>query len=224
MESFDRFSAQYTEILDASTRISGEGSAYFSEYKAQYVARSVTTSFSGKILDFGCGVGLLAGFVKKYLCRAELHGFDVSSASIGMVDRALVAQGRFTSDLAAIDAEYDLILLSNVLHHVAVASRQRTVVRLREHLSPGGRLIVFEHNPVNPLTRLVVAGCPFDKGVHLLPPREVSAYMREAGLRLRRHDYIVFFPRPLAWLRPLEARLSWCPLGAQYALAGERDA
>jgi hypothetical protein len=32
----------------------------------------------------------------------------------------------------------------------------------------------------------------------------------------------VFFPRPLARLRPLEPRLRWLPLGAQMLVIGER--
>jgi hypothetical protein len=43
-----------------------------------------------------------------------------------------------------------------------------------------------------------------------------------AGLRDVRLDYIVFFPRILAALRPLEPRLGWLPLGAQVLVTGTR--
>jgi hypothetical protein len=47
---------------------------------------------------------------------------------------------------------------------------------------------------------------------------------RYFGLQIVRRDYIVFFPRLLSWLRPLEPRLSRCLAGAQYALAAGRTA
>jgi hypothetical protein len=42
------------------------------------------------------------------------------------------------------------------------------------------------------------------------------------ALDVLRRDFIVFFPRPLALLRPLEPRLNWCPFGAQYVLIGAK--
>ena len=66
--------------------------------------------------------------------------------------------------------------------------------------------------------------CPFDKDVVLLARSEISQYVEKAQLRLIRRDYIVFMPRILSWLRLLEPWLAWLPLGAQYALIGEKHA
>jgi hypothetical protein len=41
-----------------------------------------------------------------------------------------------------------------------------------------------------------------------------------ADFRILRSDFIVFFPRWLAPLRPLEPHLNWIPCGAQYAVVG----
>ncbi len=97
-------------------------------------------------------------------------------------------------------------------------------MELAAHLSPGGRLILFEHNPWNPLTRWVVRHCPFDEGVTLLHPREVYRYFASAGLSVRRRDYVVFFPKLLRAFRALEPSLSWLPVGAQFAIVGEKHA
>jgi hypothetical protein len=51
--------------------------------------------------------------------------------------------------------------------------------------------------------------------------REAATYFGEAGLRVTRRDYIVFMPRLLKWLRPLEPCLAGVPLGAQYVVIGE---
>jgi hypothetical protein len=41
---------------------------------------------------------------------------------------------------------------------------------------------------------------------------------------LMRRDYIVFMPRFLAFLRPLEPWLTWLPMGAQYVVLAEKHA
>lgn len=222
MEQFDQFSEDYKDMLDQHVSVSGESSEYFTEYKARYVAKLVSNIAPAKLLDFGCGVGLLSSFLKKYLPNCTLHGYDVSSASIDMVDEGLLAQGLFATDISRLANDYDLIVASNVLHHIDPRNRQDTIMGLRDRLTPGGKIIVFEHNPANPLTRKVVDSCPFDEGVVLLPPKETITYISKAKLRVKRRDYIVFFPRTLALFRPLEPLISWCPLGAQYALVGEK--
>jgi hypothetical protein len=90
-------------------------------------------------------------------------------------------------------------------------------------MKQGGRLIVIEHNPINPFTRHVVATCPFDKGVVLLPRRQTRQLARDAGLTVDKADFIVFFPRPLTMFRFLEPALTRCPLGAQYAVVGVKN-
>ncbi len=219
---FDQFAGDYKQILDETLAISGEDSAYFAEYKARYLARILSRDFSGKVLDFGCGIGLLSGFLKQHLPKSRIDGFDVSRESLDRVHSALVEQGLFTSNSDLLAGDYDLIVLANVMHHIVVAQRQMVIEDIAGHLAPHGKLAIFEHNPANPVTRRVVDRCPFDKHVTLLAPSETSQYLRKARLRLVRTDYIVFMPRLLSCLRPLERCLAWLPLGAQYALSGEK--
>jgi SAM-dependent methyltransferase len=221
---FDRFAEDYAPILDQSIAVSGEDSAYFAEYKALYLRRLLGASFSGKILDFGCGVGLLSRFLRKHLPAAQLDGFDLSQESISKIDPALCSQGVFTSDSNALGHAYELIVVANVMHHVPPQQRPGVVQNLAARLSRGGRLSIFEHNPANPVTRWVVERCPFDDDAILLPPAETAGHVTAAALRLQRRDYIVFMPSFLAWLRPLESSLRWLPLGAQYVtVAAKHD-
>ena len=222
MEQFDRFAGDYRQALDRCVGISGEGSDYFSRYKAQYVGRALGRDFRGKLLDFGCGVGLLAAFVKQELPGCRLDGYDISATSIREVPAELTAAGTFVTDLAKLDEAYDAVILSNVMHHVAPERRQEFLFQLCGRLARGGKLFVFEHTPANPVTRWIVARCEFDRDAVLLPMAEGVAWVRSAGLRLLRCDYIVFFPRPLAFLRVLEPWMVWCPAGAQYALVAGR--
>jgi hypothetical protein len=82
-----------------------------------------------------------------------------------------------------------------------------------------GLTVVFEHNPLNPLTRRVVRDCAFDEGVELLGRRELERLYRAAGLAVVEAEYLLFFP----WRADaLERRLTWLPFGAQYVVAGRR--
>jgi SAM-dependent methyltransferase len=120
-----------------------------------------------------------------------------------------------SSEDALPDAHFVSAICSGVLHHVPLAERRGLLSRLRTKLRPGGRLYVFEHNPLNPLTRRAVADCPFDDDAVLLWPWQLRPLFRSAGFEVERIDYIVFFPRLLAKLRPLEPYLRRVVLGAQ---------
>lgn len=222
MGNFDHYADTYKRIHTENIRVTGEDSEYFALYKARYIARRIGPRFSGRILDYGCGVGMIANFLRQALPLAGVDGFDPSDASLAQVDSDTRAQGTFTSDWTQIGRHYDLIVVTNVMHHVPPAERQEVISRLRDHLLPNGMLIIVEHNPLNPLTRWAVANCAFDDDAVLLPAAETSGYVSRSGLESVRRDFIVFFPRLLAWLRPLEPFLSWCPAGAQYVLIAQR--
>jgi 2-polyprenyl-3-methyl-5-hydroxy-6-metoxy-1,4-benzoquinol methylase len=220
---FDRFAGDYERILNQSVAASGEDSAYFSEYKARYLQRLLTPAFSGKVLDFGCGIGLLSGFLKKHLPAIHIDGFDVSRDSIQKVDFALTQQGLYTTDSTQLSRDYQLIVAANVLHHIPREERQNVFRELADRLAHNASLIVFEHNPANPVTRWVVERSPFDHDALLLPPTETRGYASAASLAVLRRDYIVFMPRFLAWLRPLEPWLAWLPAGAQYVVVARKN-
>ena len=219
---FDRFSDTYEQMVNQSVWLAGEGAEYFAELKARYLAHFLGPTFCGKVLDFGCGVGLLSGFVLSCLPGCQLHGYDLSRASLGQIRPEVSKRGNFTSLEHELDTDYDVIVVANVMHHVAKAGRQNLILSLERRLGEAGTLAIFEHNPLNPLTRWAVKQCPFDVGVTLLWPREVRKYCAAAGLVPRRQHYITFFPRKLASLRFLEPALTWCPLGAQYAVMADR--
>ena len=212
MQSFDQFASNYRDVLDGSVG----SAAYFADGKAAWIARQVGAGFSGRILDFGCGVGLLAEALARHLPTAQLTGFDVSAESLAAAPVALHQRVRFTSDPAEMGQDHDLAVVSNVLHHVPPAQRDGILADLATRLAPGGKLLIFEHNPLNPVTRVVVARCPFDDDAILLWPKEALTRLGRVGLQVRPRAYVAFFPKPLAVLRGLEARLGWCPLGAQY--------
>ena len=82
-------------------------------------------------------------------------------------------------------------------------------------------LLIFEHNPRNPLTRFIVNRCPIDASANLLRASETRVLLAAAGYRDIRERYYLFLPqfayRVLGWAEPL---LSPTRLGGQFCTAG----
>ena len=223
LAEFDTFAANYQDLVSDSVRLTGESSDYFAAYKAEYIARRIAPPQGSKVLDYGCGIGLLSKHLRDRLPGTRVDGFDVSQDSIDRVDATLRGQGTFTSNTQALGRAYDVIVLANVLHHVRPAERKDLIRQAAARLAHGGKIVVFEHNPINPLTQWAVSQCSFDEDAILLPIRETQGYFGRDQLWVTSCDYIVFFPRWLQRFRPLEPSLRWCPLGAQYAVVASRN-
>jgi 2-polyprenyl-3-methyl-5-hydroxy-6-metoxy-1,4-benzoquinol methylase len=172
LAAFDAVAVNYAKLVTQNVWITGESSDYFAAYKALYIARRIVPRNGAKILDYGCGVGLLSGHLKRALIGARIDGFDVSKDSIERVSADLLNQGTFTTDFESLSQAYDVVVISNVLHHVARADRRGLILKSASRLATDGKLVVFEHNPINPLTRWAVSQCPFDEDALLLSNRE----------------------------------------------------
>jgi SAM-dependent methyltransferase len=215
---FDAYAETYTALHDQSITASGESSEYFAHYKLSCLERLVGPGFTEPVLDYGCGVGaLLEHLVRRF---PSVEGYDPSTESL--------EQARLRAPSAVLharpddlpDGHFGLIVLANVLHHVPPTERPALVKSLLPKLEPErGRLVVFEHNPLNPLTRRAVAACAFDDDAILLWPRELTRLLRDNGYSASLR-FIVFFPRLLARLRFAEPYLGWLPLGAQMMSVG----
>lgn len=216
---FDEYAKSYDALHAASIGASGESTEYFAAYKLDCLSR-ISAPESEPILDFGCGIGnLTEQLVKRF---GKVHGFDPSKESVA-VAKSRAPNAVFYEETSQIpEASFETAVLSGVLHHIAPQERSPLLREVVGKLRPGGRLVVFEHNPLNPLTQKAVAACPFDDDAILLSPWGAKRLLRDAGLLEIRLDYIVFFPRFLGFLRPLEPRLRRVLLGAQMMLVARR--
>lgn len=213
---FDRYADTYDEVLDSTVPGALKENAYFAEYKIALMARRLRTRRVDKILDFGCGPGRSLFFIRQYFPAAELHGFDLSPASLDAARRRM-PQTRLTADWAELSSvRYDCILAANVFHHIPEEERKSAMVKCRNLLTPDGRLFLFEHNPFNPVTRWIFERCPFDQDARMLYKTETEVLANGAGLKIIDSAYTLFFPKQLAFLRGLEPALRRLPLGAQY--------
>jgi 2-polyprenyl-3-methyl-5-hydroxy-6-metoxy-1,4-benzoquinol methylase len=218
---FDAYADDYVAVHQQNIAITGEKPEYFAIYKLRCLERLVGASFDQPVLDYGCGVGMLTQQLGGRFPQVE--GYDPSEQSVTSA-RKRAPRTRFHTSLADVpNGRFGLVIMSGVLHHVNPPERDGVIRQAIQKLRPGdGRLVVFEHNPLNPLTRRAVAQCAFDDDAILLWPWEARRLLRGAGLRAVTLRFIVFLPRLLAPLRFIEPHLGAVPLGAQVMLVGTR--
>ena len=153
----------------------------------------------------------------------RLSGIDVSTQSI-----AQARAGNDQSDYQAFDGKtipydsgsFDLATAICVLHQVTPAEWLSFVAEMRRVVRPGGLVCIIEHNPANPLTRLAVMRCEFDRDAKLLHAGKTQALMAESGLREIGARYFLLLPWETTLARKIEAGLRHLPFGAQYAAFG----
>jgi SAM-dependent methyltransferase len=118
--------------------------------------------------------------------------------------------------------EIDLAFCNGVFHHIPPAERAAAVAYLRAALRPGGVFALWENNPWNPGTRMVMRRIPFDRDAQTLSAPAARRLLRAGGFEIERTDFLFVFPRALRMLRPLERRLASAPLGAQYVVIARK--
>jgi SAM-dependent methyltransferase len=113
-------------------------------------------------------------------------------------------------------SELDAAYAMCVFHHIDEIDHVNTLKDIRCRLKPGGLMLIYEHNPHNPLTVRVVNNCIYDENAKLIPAATMAQRCRDAGFKSVKIKYRVFFPGFLRTLRFTEKILSWIPLGGQY--------
>lgn len=224
-QEFDVHARSYEQVLDQSIGFTGEDSAYFAEYKIRDLSHELTRGGADlqgplRLMDFGCGVGSSMPHARRYFAKAQLLGVDVSQESLAQAQTRFadlarfepLAPGTWPEAASSLDAAYAMC----VFHHIDEAEHIRLLAEVRSRLKPGGLMMVYEHNPLNPLTVRVVNNCPFDENAKLIRASVMAQRFREAGFKEVKVAYRVFFPGFLKALRWAEGLLSWLPLGGQY--------
>jgi SAM-dependent methyltransferase len=120
---------------------------------AQAIAR-LLGNVSGQILDVAAGHGLFGIVLAQHNPGVRVTALDwpkvlevarSHAAEMGVADRySTIAGDAFSVDLGG---PYDLILLTNLLHHFNPERCTFLLKRLRAALRPGGRLVTLEFVP-----------------------------------------------------------------------------
>ena len=142
-------------------------------------------------------------------------------ASIDDIDTRLQAN---EGTIPFSDACFDFVTACGVFHHVPSANRASLVQEIIRVLKPGGIFAMIEHNPFNPVTRLIVSRTPVDVDAVLLKPAEAKQLMSSSGLWPDKVQYFLYFPVRIYEHggKTIESFLTGVPLGGQYAVFGTK--
>jgi SAM-dependent methyltransferase len=221
---FDNYTENYNQLLREGTGFFSESEAYFARYKVDVLRREIPGTVK-RLLEYGCGIGRNIPFLRAAFPDATLAGSDISAASLEIARTENPGTYFFAErpDTETADL-FDIIFIAGVFHHIPVGERAAVMKTIFRRLAPGGTILVFEHNPFNPVTRKIVNNCPYDRDAVLLKPSELKSLLADAGLLVRKSAYCLFVPPSLAFLLPLEARIGWLPMGGQYWVKASRSA
>jgi SAM-dependent methyltransferase len=135
-------------------------------------------------LDVGAGTGLLAERLSDL--GLGVVALDPFPQMLGQLRQrrpdieTVVAHG---DDIPFPDDVFDLTYSVAVMHHIAEPAQvRRTLAEMIRVTRPGGRILVWDHNPLNPYWSLLMRRVPQDTGAErLVPLPELVAGLREAG-------------------------------------------
>jgi len=224
---FDQLASSYDQLLrdPIRDRFSGHESLFFHIRKRDLIRaffqRRRTATAGLRYLDVGCGRGELLDLLR--LDFGQVAGCDVSA---DMMRNISGIETRVQIDPAMIpysDAQFDFVTAVCVYHHVPPDARAGLTAEIARVLRPGGIFCMIEHNPRNPITRVIVSRTPIDADAILLPAKEAEFRITEAGLRRVELKYFLYFPQiAYQYVGRLESLLTGVAFGGQYALFGER--
>lgn len=212
---FDSFVSTYDELLHERTNFFSDSEAYFARYKVEITKKLVKTTVK-RIHEFGCGIGRNISFLQDFFPNAEIIGSDISEASINLAAHNNPGAVFYHESNSLDIGLFELIFVAGVFHHVPLKERVAVMQRLKSRLAPNGCLIIFEHNPYNPVTRKIVSNCPYDEDAILLTPKDLNQLIKNSGLSILSTKFCLFIPPKFKKLVSIERFLGLLPLGGQY--------
>jgi len=218
---FDRYATEYSHLVhDRFKNRFAADSEFFHQRKRRlirdFLDQNAMVPSQMSWLDVGCGQGDLLRFAGGEFARAA--GCDLSSEMIKGCSDTQVLQQPSPTKLPFADESFDLVTAVCVYHHVDRTDRLMLTRSVQRVLKRGGIFCVIEHNPWNPITRLIVKRSPVDVDAHLLTPLATSRLMRSADLEVAETAFFLYLPeRIFAYLSWVENWLQKWPMGGQFA-------
>jgi SAM-dependent methyltransferase len=171
-----------------------------------------------KILDVGCGRGVLFGPLAD--AGFNVHGVEVNEHAVrGCDSRAEVRLAPRLSEASFDEGYFDLIVIWHVLEHLPAPGE--TIAECQRILKPGGRLIVAVPNFSSAQARW--SGPDW---FHLDPPRHLYHFpfaalcrlVENAGFDVKSSHHFSLRQNPFGWIQSTLNRFTRQPAGGLYTL------
>jgi ubiquinone/menaquinone biosynthesis C-methylase UbiE len=220
-DDFDEYAKNYRDIHSQNVKLSGADSYYFAEQRVKML-QAYEKNESLRVLDLGCGDGASEIFMQQYFSTWQVEGIDVSKESIDMAKQQKLFNAKFDVydgiNIPFADKSFDIVFVAGVLHHVEFSLHDAMIKEMKRVLKDGGRLLIYEHNPLNPLTKYLVKTCVFDKDAKLLRSGYLTKLLAKHRFVINKKIFFIFIP-PKGFLKKLislEKIFYWLPLGGKY--------
>lgn len=193
--NFDAIAEIYDDVFPAHV------SEHYLTRRQKFIAEQAAGK---KVLDVGAGTGLLAE-------RLSDTGFEVMALDPFPQMLAQLRQRR--PEIATVEASghaipipdnaFDLVYSVAVMHHISEPALVRqTLAEMVRVTRPGGHILIWDHNPLNPYWPIIMKRVPQDSGAErLVPMHEIIAGLRAAGATIVRAERCglmpEFIPAPL---------------------------
>lgn len=196
---FDKIQRSYWRSVD-ETRYAWQTRNPVMAAREADLARRVIVRTGERLLEIGCGEG--ANLHHLRTAGAVRFGIDYSSARTAFARRATGAH-TVTADATRLpfsDGAFDVVLIRDVLHHIANADG--VLAEARRVLRRGGRLTVFEPNRASAFIMMQAALIPAERGVFRSTAAALESMLVQAGFRVQACSYEHPFPIERVLLHP----------------------
>jgi SAM-dependent methyltransferase len=226
-QEFDRHKETYRSDIDRTVAFSGQSHDFFTRVKAEYLIdlfrvlerERDRSTLPLEILDIGCGHGHIHPYLTQSSMRMNLSAIDVAATVVeeaSLLNPTVDYRAYEGERLPYGDSSFDAAYTIAVMHHIPPTQWSDFLNEMRRVTRPGGLIVIFEHNPINPLTRWIVRTCPIDENAVLLGNRRLSKLVSQADFVEVKSQYILFTPLDGPRYRAFDKLIGWLPLGAQY--------
>ncbi|MSP18597.1 MAG: class I SAM-dependent methyltransferase [Bdellovibrionales bacterium] len=226
---FDRHSATYEKHLNSILTVSGKTNDFFADEKIEQLLRICKAiqldPKNSSLIDIGCGNGEVTRRVEPLF--SKVTGTDLSGTSLEKAQkncaRSHFIHSKENKSIPVSDQSFDVALAFCVLHHIQPQSRNFFMKDIYRLLKPHGILLIYEHNPFNPLTQYIVSRCEFDKDAVLLRRSACENLVESNSFQIVESKFTLILPFKNKKLRHMEHKfLGQLPLGAQYFVAARK--
>ena len=166
---------------------------------------------TGRILEIGCGHGLLSSYLALDSADRSITGIDVDEDKLSAARAAAEGAGLDASFEVATDGElpegpWDGMAIVDVLYLLTAADQAGLLRACAEGLAPGGVLVVkemalvprwkFRWNTLQETAAVKILGITEGEELTFLPPADLAASMVAGGLIVRDRPIHRGYPHP----------------------------